>query len=230
MGAIVTLRGICTLMALLTQILAILGGLDGPAPYLLVFTVLLLCGFGMPLPEDISLFAGGMLAYYGRADIYLMTVVAFFGIMIGDTIIFFFGKRVGPALLERRLFRKILHAERLAFVKEHFHAHGNKVIFGARFMPGLRTPVFFTAGTLHLPAGVFLFYDGLAALISVPAITFAVFYFGGHVEQVLRTVRNVEHGIIGAVLAVVAFVAVKVWLSKRSARREAPAGDVTVGQ
>ena len=208
-------------MALLTQVLAVIGNLHGPFPYVLIFGVLLMCGFGLPLPEDILLFAGGMLAYYGQADIYLMTIVAFFGIMIGDATIFFLGNRFGPTLLSHRVFQKIMHAERLAYVKESFHAHGNKVIFGARFMPGLRTPVFFTAGTLHLPFRVFLFYDGMAALISVPAITFAVYYFGGQVEKVVHTIRNIEHGIILVIAAVALFVGVKVWLGRRSARKAA---------
>ena len=40
----------------------------------------------------------------------------------------------------------------------------------ARFMPGLRAPIYFTAGTVGVKFHTFLFYDGLAALVSVPAI------------------------------------------------------------
>lgn len=206
-------------MEFLTQALGAVAHLDGPWPYIAIFSVLILCGFGMPLPEDIPLFAAGMLAYYGKADIYLMTVIAFAGIMIGDSIIFTLGNRFGPTLLKHRVFATVMHAERLAYVKERFHKHGNKVIFSARFMPGLRTPVFFTAGSLHLPFPVFFSYDGAAALISVPAITFAVWMFGGQVEKVVATVRNIEHGVVAIIASAIAFVAVKLWLSRRSARR-----------
>ncbi len=206
-------------MALLNQILAWLADLHSPWPYLIVFAVLLLCGFGLPMPEDIMLFAGGMMAYYGRADIYVMTIIAFAGIMIGDTTIFLLGNRFGPALLKHRLFSKILHEERLAYVREQYHKHGNKVIFAARFMPGLRTPVFFTSGTLHLPFRIFFFYDGLAALISVPLITFSVYTFGHQVEKVVNTVRQIENGIVIVIVVVIVLVAAKVWWSRRAARK-----------
>ena len=58
----------------------------GPTPYLLIFGILLLCGFGLPIPEDITLFAGGLLAYYGVVDLSVMTFVAFLGVMVGDSV------------------------------------------------------------------------------------------------------------------------------------------------
>ena len=36
---------------------------SGWAPYLIAFGVLLACGVGVPIPEDITLFAMGYLAY-----------------------------------------------------------------------------------------------------------------------------------------------------------------------
>ena len=61
-------------------------------------------------------------------------------------------------------------------------------------MPGLRAPIFFSAGTLHLPYRIFVFYDGFAALISVPTIIGAVFYFGDELDKVVRVIQRIEHG------------------------------------
>jgi membrane protein DedA with SNARE-associated domain len=41
----------------------------GPTPYFLIFGILLACGLGLPIPEDITLFAAGLLAYYGVTDL-----------------------------------------------------------------------------------------------------------------------------------------------------------------
>lgn len=38
--------------------------------YLAVFVMLLLCGFGLPIPEDITLVAGGIIAGLGYADVH----------------------------------------------------------------------------------------------------------------------------------------------------------------
>ena len=43
-----------------------------PYTYLLVFAILLLCGFGLPIPEDITLIAAGLMAYYGKANVFVM--------------------------------------------------------------------------------------------------------------------------------------------------------------
>jgi membrane protein DedA with SNARE-associated domain len=208
-------------LELLNTVLDLVQHMTGPGLYFVIFGILLLCGFGLPLPEDVVLFAAGMLSYKGLTDIHLMVAVAFAGVMIGDGTIFLLGHKYGSRLTRKPFFERILSPEKLAGIKDKFHEHGNKIVFAARFMPGLRTPVFFTAGTLHLPFRVFLFYDGMAALISVPVITYAVWYFGSQVEYVVNVVRSVEHGVVFLIVAVIAFVAAKIWWGRRAHRKAA---------
>lgn len=188
---------------------------SGPWPYLIVFGVLLLCGFGVPMPEDVVLFAAGLIAYYGSADVGIMIAVCFAGVMIGDSTIFFIGNFFGPKIRERPFVQKLLTPERMELVQKKMHKQGNKVIFAARFMPGLRTPIFFTAGTLHLPYRIFLLYDGFAALISVPTIVFAVYYFGENVDKVIKVVKKIQFGVILTIISIVIIVAIKYWWSHK---------------
>ena len=71
-----------------------------PYTYLLVFGILLLCGFGLPIPEDITLITGGLMAYYGKADVFVMIGVGLAGVMIGDGAMFQLGKRFGTRVFE----------------------------------------------------------------------------------------------------------------------------------
>jgi membrane protein DedA with SNARE-associated domain len=180
----------------------------GPTPYFLILGILILCGLGLPIPEDITLFAAGLLSYYGVTDVYLMIAVCLLGVLIGDSAIYYLGFHFGRKLTKKWIFHKLLPDDRLAMVQKQFRKKGNKLIFAARFMPGLRAPIFFSAGTLHLPYRVFLFYDGSAALISVPLIIGAVYYFGDELDHVVRVIQRIEHGlgfvIIAAVLAILA--------------------------
>ena len=187
----------------------------GFTPYFLLFGVLLACGLGIPIPEDITLFVAGILAYKDYINVWIAILVCMAGVLIGDSTIFFLGKKYGTTLTEKRFFHKFLPPERLAIVKEKFHEKGNKVIFAARFMPGLRAPTFFSAGTLHLPFKVFFFYDGLAALISVPTIVWVVYHFGALADEVIEVIRHVESSIVLIVVAIIVFVAVK-WHLNRS--------------
>lgn len=201
-------------------LLGFANSLSGPWPYVIVFAVLLACGFGLPVPEDITLFVAGIMSYLGKSDVFMMIVVAMGGVLIGDGTIFLLGHKYGRQIAGKGIFKRILHPERFAAIQEKFHDHGNKIIFGARFMPGLRTPIFFSAGTMHIPFRVFLFYDGLAALISVPAIVYTTFYFGNQIEKVVKIVRSVENGITITVIAVAAFFAIRWYIKHRKKKQE----------
>ena len=71
-------------------------------------------------------------------------------ILLGDSIPYWVGRHWGLAALKTRLVAKILHPERFASLERRFAAHGNWVVFSCRFMPGLRIPAYFVAGTLRM--------------------------------------------------------------------------------
>lgn len=183
----------------------------GPIPYLIVFAILLACGLGVPIPEDITLIVGGLLAYYGLCNVWVMIIVCFAGVMIGDSIVFWLGAKYGRALTKKWFFRKVLPDERIDVVRAKFKKYGNKLIFAGRFLPGLRAPIFFSAGVLHLPFRVFFAFDGFAALISVPTIIGAVYYFGDHIDEVIRRIRSTQHGIIIVIVLILLLYIFKKW-------------------
>lgn len=196
-----------------------------PYTYLLVFGVLLLCGFGLPIPEDITLIAGGLMAYYQKADVFVMIGVGLTGVMLGDGAMFQMGKRFGTRVFEWKWMAKIMHAERLELVKDKLKNHGYKVIFSARFMPGVRSLVFLSSGALGIPFRIFLLFDGLAALISVPAIVYSCYFFGDQINKAVGVIKNVEHGIVATIAVVILYFlakfALKKWREKKAAAVEA---------
>lgn len=188
---------------------------NGPIPYLAIFLILLACGLGIPIPEDITLFAAGVLAYYGVCDIWTMIAISLLGVMIGDTFVFWLGRHFGRRLILKWPFRLFLNEEKIVSVREKLQEHGGKLLFAARFMPGFRASIFFTTGLLHMPFRNLLIYDGLAALISVPAIVYSVYYFGDLLEHVIAMIKKVEGGIVGVILLIVLFFVVRHFYRKR---------------
>ena len=191
-------------------------------PYFIAFGVLVACGIGLPIPEDLTLFTMGYLSYNGIIDIKISILVCFLGVMIGDSIIYAVGHHYGSKLLRRGIFAKILPPERMKKTQSLFHRWGNKVIFAARFMPGLRAPTYFSAGALHLPFRVFFFYDGLAALLSVPLLTGLTYYFGEHIDWVINMARRAQYGVALLIGALVAFFVVKHYITKRRRAHASP--------
>ena len=106
------------------KILDILLNLIGPAPYFLFFGILLACGLGLPIPEDITLFAAGLSAYYGLTNLWVVIFVAYSGVILGDSVIFLLGYIYGRKLTQHWFFHKLLPEERLNAVHKTVSRQG----------------------------------------------------------------------------------------------------------
>lgn len=148
------------------------------APYLGLFSVLLLCGLGLPLPEDVPLLLGGYLVHRELANLWMMFVVGMAGVLCGDMVLFMLGRTYGERILEHPLLRRVVTRDRLYWAESKFRNHGKVLIFAARFMPGARAVFFATAGIFRVRPLTFLLIDGTAALISVPAWIWIGYRFG----------------------------------------------------
>jgi membrane protein DedA with SNARE-associated domain len=164
--------------------------------YMWIVGVLLLCGLGVPIPEDISLIVAGYLAYKGVFEVNKAFVVCLGAVLAGDTFAFCLGRWFGRPLLATRWAHRYFTPKRQRRVRAYFRKFGSKVVFLARFTPGLRFSIFLSAGMLHLRPPVFFIYDALAAIISVPALVYLAWYFGGQIDRVVRFARHTEHGIL----------------------------------
>ena len=183
--------------------------------------LLLLCGLGLPIPEDISLIAGGYLAHLGTVEVHRVFLVCFAAVLGGDTIAFTIGRLFGTKILASRRAHRYFTPRKQRRVRAYFRSYGSKVIFVARFLPGLRFSIFLSAGMLRVRPHVFLIYDALAALLSVPFLVYSAWYFGDQIDHVILWAKRSEYGILALVGVVVAYVAIKVYRKRKS--RPAPA-------
>lgn len=137
--------------------------------YWAVFLVLLACGFGLPIPEDITLVSGGVISGLGYTNVHWMLVVSMIGVLLGDSIMYWLGRIYGEKILKFPLIRSIVTPERLVAVQQRFEKNGNMLLFFARFLPGLRAPIYMVSGiTQRVSYTKFIVIDFFAAIISVP--------------------------------------------------------------
>jgi membrane protein DedA with SNARE-associated domain len=184
-----------------------------------IFLVLLLCGFGLPLPEDIVLAFTGYAVHLGVMPIWLAVVVGVAGVLIGDSTLWYLGRRYGENVFKLRLVRRLLPPQRLERVQRLYQRYGSRVLFTARFTPMLRAGVFLFAGWARVSYLRFLATDGSAALISVPTIIIVTYLLGNQIDRAVKAVRGVEHWILVAIgLAVIAHIVHGVIARRREAR------------
>ena len=138
--------------------------------YFAVLFVLIICGFGVPIPEDITLVSGGVISGLGYANVHIMLVVSLLGVLLGDSTMYWLGRIYGTKILRFRPIRRFLTLDRLRMVRSKFDQYGNRVLFVARFLPGLRAPIYMVAGiTRRVSFTRFVLLDFCAAIISVPS-------------------------------------------------------------
>src|SRR5690348_8363423 len=80
--------------------------------YVAVWIALMICGLGLPLPEDVTLVAGGVIAGLGYANVHAMFALCMVGVLLGDATVFLLGRRYGEAMLKWRWIARVLPPER----------------------------------------------------------------------------------------------------------------------
>ena len=137
--------------------------------YLAMFGVLFLCGIGLPIPEEVTLISSGVIVYFNPdANFWIASVVCVTAILIGDSIIFFTGRKLGRSFPDSWFIRAINNKK----VHRQFEKHGTKAVFFARFLAGVRIGVYAYAGQHGMRWPKFIFLDLLGALISGPTSIF----------------------------------------------------------
>jgi membrane protein DedA with SNARE-associated domain len=161
--------------------------------YLGIVLFLVLTGCGLPIPEEVAIIAAGVMAARGLLDPWTAMLACLIGCLLGDSIMYFFGFRLGKRMLRPGSFwGNYLTPEREKTLEHLIHRHGIKVLFISRFLVGVRSPVYLTAGILKYPYRRFIVADFFCASLVI-ALFFGLSYFYG--ERVVQFVRDAEYGL-----------------------------------
>lgn len=153
----------------------------GPFAYVVLFAIifaetgLVVTPF---LPGDSLLFIVGTLAGSGFLNIWILYPILIAAAIIGDSVNYWFGRKLGPKVFKKensRLFKKAY----LEKTREFYDKHGGKTIILARFIPIIRTFAPFIAGVGSMRYSTFISYNIAGAFIWVTILTMAGFFFGG---------------------------------------------------
>lgn len=138
---------------------------------------------GFLFPGDSLLFTAGFLASQGVFNIVALAVISFVGAVLGDSVGYAFGKRVGPAIFTREdsLF---FHKKNLERARIFYETHGGKALILARFMPFVRTFAPILAGVGTMKYGQFLLYNISGGILWACGITILGYFLGSMIPNV----------------------------------------------
>jgi len=186
--------------------------------YLGIVLFLTLTGIGLPVPEEVPIIAAGVASRAQALQWYYALPACLVGALLGDSLMYaigyFFGEKV---LKEHPMWAGFLTAEREQKIEALIKKHGIKAFFLARFLVGLRSPFYLTAGILRVPYKWFLLSDFICASIVITFFFGLSYAFGGRIGAL---VQSAERGLtIVVVSATVLAVAGFLWFRRRQMKK-----------
>jgi len=172
--------------------------------YLGILAALLLGSLGVPIPEEMPIVAAGILSHEGLARWWLALPVCVLGVVSGDMVLYWAGRRWGERLLGWRVVRHVLTRARADWLQAAYREHAMKTVAMARHVTGLRAAAFLTAGIARVPFWKFILADAAAAAVSVPLAFGLAYFFTHQIGAILADVHRVERWLALAGLVVVA--------------------------
>jgi membrane protein DedA with SNARE-associated domain len=184
----------------------------------LLFAVVMLESFGIPLPGETALIAFGILASQGHYSILWVIVLAALAAIVGDNLGYWLIGRWGGRTLFERWGPLRRYAEKTLPPTERVMArHGGKVVFFGRFITVLRYTAAWVAGLAKMEWWRFLFWNAFGGICWAVSVGLVAYYSGHAAADAIQ-----RYGIYAAaaiaVAVVVAFFfshAGKKWLERR---------------
>ena len=183
---------------------------------LAVFVALITTPVGNPIPEDLSLLAGGMIAGTGQVTVWEALGVGYAGVVIGDCVAWAMGRRVG--LQPGGFLSRVAGKRQVARLQRFYERFGDRTILICRQLPGFRLPCFFIAGASGMPIKRFLLIDGSAALITTNVFTWLGFHYWEDLANVIHWLERFRQGVLVLAVSAGVMVAVRIIQYQRERR------------
>ena len=140
---------------------------------------------GFFLPGDSLLFTAGFLASQGFLNIWVLMGVTFIGAVLGDSVGYAFGKRIGPAIFSRED-SLLFNRKNIERSRAFYERYGTKAIILARFMPVVRTFAPILAGVGQMRYRTFLIFNVIGAFLWTIGLSALGYYLGSAIPDIDR--------------------------------------------
>lgn len=133
--------------------------------------------FGFFFPGDTLLFAAGILGSQGYLSISVLIIGCVFSAIIGDSVGYWTGRKVGRKLFNRDA--SLLFSKKHVTRAENFYQkHGPITIVAARFIPLIRTFAPIVAGVAQMQYRNFFIYNIIGGILWSTLLPLIGYYFG----------------------------------------------------
>lgn len=195
--------------------------------YLAVFALMVAESACIPVPSEVIMLLGGALSgavfaasvHAHPLNVGVVGLLGTAGNLIGSCLAYWVGRQGGRPLVERWGRHIRLRTHDLDRATRFFERRGEITVLVSRVLPVVRTFISLPAGIADMPFGRFVVFTTVGCLPWTFSLALVGHAIGTHWHGVANAFRPVSIAI-----AVLAVVAVAVWLVRRSRRPSSVAG------
>jgi len=170
-----------------------------------------------PFPGDTVLVVGGFFAAQGAIRFDLVFAALILGTWLGTLAGWSIGHFAMRYERSRALLVRIIQPRNIEKLKNLYARRGNWILFGNRFLPGIRGTFMIAAGMVGVSLGRVLFWSTLSALLWNTLLILAGFWFGKNLDAMISFFENYTLVLYLVMAAVVLFFLIR-FLWKRIRR------------
>lgn len=177
--------------------------------YVVLFLLVGIESFGVPLPGETALVTAAAFAALGRLHIALVVIVAATGAIVGDNAGYWLGRWGGIAVVRRYGRHVGLDQTKLERAHAFFQRHGAKTVFIGRFIALLRSWAAALAGVGCMPYGTFMAYNALGGVTWAALFGTLGYMFGRNLPRLERHLGQASLALallatLGVLIAIIA--------------------------
>ena len=175
---------------------------------------------GFVVPGETAVLLGGLLASTGHLSLPALLGLVVGAGVLGDSVGFEVGRRLGPRISDLRLLRR--HRSRIESARTYLRERGGRAVVLGRFTAFLRAMMPALAGASRMSYRRFLVFNVLGGLLWGAGVTLLGYFAGSSINQVAATLGHTS----AALLIIAAVAGILTWHHRRRRSRRNTGGMV----
>jgi len=184
--------------------------------YLAIFVLMAAESACIPIPSEVTMPVGGLLAAEGRLSFVAVGILGAVANLVGSWLAYGVGRRGGRQLLLRYGRYILIKPHEIEKADRWFERYGAKAVFFSRLLPVVRTFISLPAGVAGMPLAKFSVLTLIGCLPWSFGLAYAGYLLGENWEKILPYTEPVTYGI-----AAVSALLIGYWIIRKLRQRPA---------
>lgn len=157
-----------------------------------VFILMALESAAIPIPSEVIMTFSGYLAYQGKFDLILISIVGAAGCMAGSVVSYYVGLWGGRPFIDKYGKYFFMNHHHLDIAEDWFRKYGDKAVFFSRLLPVVRTFISLPAGMGRYDLRKLIIFSFVGSIPWCFALAYVGFWLGPHWKRIIAVFNGLD--------------------------------------